>query len=343
MSRFRLILPPLVLAVLTACGASDTAAPAQTAAADTATTAAPVAAPAQPEPAAPATARGFDIQQVPVSQASLGAFPYFSLPEGYLSRNTEQRRFDRVPFWTGDRLEWVEGQTWGTQVHTQRTDDFSHAELLANVRAVVEAAGGQLVSEGMLPPEARQAITEAPDKVAMRYGSALGDIYNEPATVWVIRLPDRQVWVHLGRSGYAAGLLVAQTKPVAITASLLPADALQQALARDGKVDIQVNFATDSAQILPDSQPQLAQLVELLNKDSSLSLDVNGHTDASGNPAHNLRLSEQRAQAVVAALVAGGIDAARLHPAGLGDTVPAADNTSEEGRARNRRVELVRR
>ena len=343
MSHHRLLLPPLLLALLTACSPSES--PQTAASANAAAGAAPAesSAGASDTVPAPAAAAGFDIEQVPVSQATLGTFPYFSLPEGYLGRNTEQRRFDRVPFWTGDRLEWIEGQTWGTQVHTERSDDFSLAELRANVQAMVQAAGGHLVHSGMLSAAAREAINQAPDQLASRYGSALGDIYNEPATTWVIRLPDRQVWIQLAGSGFSAGLLVAQTRAVAITASLLPADALGKALAADGRVNVQVNFATDSAQILPDSQPQIAQIAELLRQDTTLALDVNGHTDASGNPAHNRQLSQQRAASVVAALVAAGIAAERLHPAGLGDTQPLADNTSEEGRARNRRVELVRR
>ena len=129
---------------------------------------------------------------------------------------------------------------------------------------------------------------------------------------------------------------------MAITASLLPADALKQALAQTGKVDIQVNFATDSAQILPASQPQIAQVSQLLAADPSLRLAINGHTDNSGSSAHNLQLSQQRAASVAAALVAAGIAADRLSAEGFGDTRPLADNGSAEGKARNRRVEQVR-
>lgn len=133
-----------------------------------------------------------------------------------------------------------------------------------------------------------------------------------------------------------------QTKPAVITASLLPADALKQALAQTGKVDIQVNFATDSAQILPASQPQIAQVSQLLAADPSLRLAINGHTDNSGSSAHNLQLSQQRAASVVAALVAAGIAAERLSAEGFGDSRPVADNSTAEGKAKNRRVELVR-
>ena len=84
-------------------------------------------------------------------------------------------------------------------------------------------------------------------------------------------------------------------------------------------------------------------MVQLLKEDASLQLAINGHTDNTGNTARNQTLSEGRAKAVVDAIVAKGVDAARLAAAGFGDSQPVADNGSEAGKARNRRVELVRR
>ena len=70
---------------------------------------------------------------------------------------------------------------------------------------------------------------------------------------------------------------------------------------------------------------------------------MEGHTDNAGTLTHNQQLSAARAQAVVAALEAQGIAAARLQAAGFGQTKPLADNATEAGRAQNRRVELVKR
>lgn len=80
----------------------------------------------------------------------------------------------------------------------------------------------------------------------------------------------------------------------------------------------------------------------MLKDDPALRLSVNGHTDNRGDAAHNQALSEGRARAVVSALTGQGIEAARLTAQGFGDTQPVADNSSDEGRARNRRVELVK-
>nr|WP_257015276.1 OmpA family protein [Sphingomonas melonis] len=138
-------------------------------------------------------------------------------------------------------------------------------------------------------------------------------------------------------------MLIAETKPLQITAKILPASALKAQIDKTGKVALHVNFATDKTDILPDSQPQIEQVVQLLKQDPVLKLAINGYTDATGDPAHNKTLSEGRAKAVAAAIIAKGIDRNRLSAAGFGDADPVADNATEEGKAQNRRVELVKR
>ena len=87
----------------------------------------------------------------------------------------------------------------------------------------------------------------------------------------------------------------------------------------------------------------MAEVLTLLQTSPDLRLDVEGHTDNTSTPAHNQQLSEARAQTVLAALTAQGIAGSRLRAAGFGQTRPLADNATEAGRAKNRRVELVKR
>src|SRR5690606_33861142 len=105
----------------------------------------------------------------------------------------------------------------------------------------------------------------------------------------------------------AIGMIVAQPGALEITASLLPARALQQALDDAGRVSLQVHFATDRAEILPASLPQIGQVVELLENTPALALSIEGHTDNRGDPDRNRALSQRRAGSVVAALTAAGI------------------------------------
>lgn len=118
---------------------------------------------------------------------------------------------------------------------------------------------------------------------------------------------------------------------------------LESGLLADGRVVVNaILFAFDRADILPESSDALAVVAGLMEDRPELLLLVVGHTDGVGDFDYNLGLSVERAQAVVDWLVSRhGIDAARLRPAGAGPMSPITTNRSEEGRALNRRVELV--
>ncbi|AHG40993.1 flagellar motor protein MotB [Pseudomonas syringae CC1557] len=285
----------------------------------------------------------FDAGSLPVSSAPLGDFPYIALPSGYVAGATPDiADFDQVPFWTGDRLQPVEGKVWSAHIDAAQGKTFSDLELERNIEAVVTALGGKKIFDGKLTEAATQKIEEWPRNVASKYNSGLGDIWNNPAQVFVVHRADRDIWIHLCSYQFGGGLLIAETKPLQVTASLLPASELKTQIDKNGKVALHVNFATDKTDVLPDSQPQIAQVAQLLKDDAALKLAVNGYTDGIGDPAHNKTLSEGRAKAVVAAITARGIEADRLLAVGFGDANPVADNTTEAGKAQNRRVELVK-
>jgi outer membrane protein OmpA-like peptidoglycan-associated protein len=97
-------------------------------------------------------------------------------------------------------------------------------------------------------------------------------------------------------------------------------------------------FDVDSDVLRPESTPVLNEIERTLSQHEDLSIVIEGHTDSTGDDAHNLDLSERRAAAVVAWLTGQGIDAGRLTAVGKGETEPAADNGTLEGRQANRRV-----
>ena len=99
-----------------------------------------------------------------------------------------------------------------------------------------------------------------------------------------------------------------------------------------------IYFETDSFRILPESEPELAKLVSFLKNNPVLEVEIQGHTDNTGRPESNLKLSEMRAKSVVEYLVSNGISANRLQSKGLGETIPVALNDTEDGRKLNRRT-----
>jgi len=130
----------------------------------------------------------------------------------------------------------------------------------------------------------------------------------------------------------------AAERPEQLTASALAAD-----LARSGRVALSGSeLASDKAGFSAEAERSLAQISALLKSRPELKLRIEVHTDNAGPAKENLERSKKRAEALKAWLVKKGIDSKRLTAEGYGDQKPIAPNDSEEGRAKNRRVELVK-
>jgi outer membrane protein OmpA-like peptidoglycan-associated protein len=107
-----------------------------------------------------------------------------------------------------------------------------------------------------------------------------------------------------------------------------------------GRIRLAEDRSTSHAPVRLDL---IDEIVRMMKSNPELKLNVEGHTDNVGTAAANKTLSEARAKSVVAALVGQGIAADRLSPVGYGQDKPIADNNTEEGKAKNRRVELVKK
>jgi OmpA-OmpF porin, OOP family len=132
--------------------------------------------------------------------------------------------------------------------------------------------------------------------------------------------------------------------PAAMEARMVDAAAMRSALDETGKIALDnILFDFGTATLSPDSAPTLDEMAKLLSDAPEVAVYIVGHTDNVGSFEANLALSRARAEAVVAALGARGIDPARTVPAGVADLSPVASNATDAGRQMNRRVEMVRR
>ncbi len=152
-----------------------------------------------------------------------------------------------------------------------------------------------------------------------------------------------EAWARVEGSGngtYKVHIIEKQLMKQEVVAN---AESLAGSIRETGKAAVYgIYFDTGKAEIKPESEAALAEIAKLLKADPKLKLYVVGHTDNVGLFGSNIKLSDDRAAAVVKALVGKyGIVSSRLTPFGDGPTAPVASNKSEEGRAKNRRVELV--
>ena len=122
------------------------------------------------------------------------------------------------------------------------------------------------------------------------------------------------------------------------------ASAVEKAIAETGKfVTNNILFETGKATLKPESMSEIQKVAEYMKKNPSARFEVQGHTDNQGSDKVNDPLSQQRAEAVVKALEEQGVDPFNLRPVGKGSHEPVADNKTEEGRAKNRRVEFIKK
>jgi outer membrane protein OmpA-like peptidoglycan-associated protein len=158
------------------------------------------------------------------------------------------------------------------------------------------------------------------------------------------RLDDKgqPIWIEVETGGGAITVSVIEEKSFAATIQPPKADAMKAALDKDGHLALYVHFDFNKATLRPNAKPIIDQVIALMKNNPDLKLEIDGHTDSIGGHDYNVKLSQDRAAAVVAAVVAGGIDKARLKSTGFGPDKPIADNTKPDGRAKNRRVELVK-
>ncbi|NIA00112.1 OmpA family protein [Massilia sp. CCM 8734] len=331
---------------LTGCKPKPPAAPveAPVASAPVAATVTPVV-PAQPAaapaPAAAVNAAGDDLDKIAVITKALPPFPFIDYPGtvvGSLQR-TEASDFDQLHVIVGNKLHTVEGRFRKTvfdlsdakisQFQAQR--DYSKAAL---------DMGGVKVNT-VNPSDDAFANANGGDSYALNKKLGYGhSSYSYEA--YFLPTPTGRKWLVLMVSDSAVHMIAIEEKQTASSVKMVTSAVMQSELESKGHIALYINFDTDKAAIRPDGKPAVDEIAALLKKETALHLSVEGHTDNVGDKARNKTLSRERAQAVVQALVSDGIDGTRLSSAGHGSDKPLTNNNSDESRAKNRRVELVK-
>ena len=164
--------------------------------------------------------------------------------------------------------------------------------------------------------------------------------YTESTVFLNLKKGGNEVWARVNATSESYLITIVEKKALE---QEITANDILDALNKNGFIALYINFDTNKATIRPESKPVVDQIALLLKDNADLKVSVEGHTDNTGTPAKNKALSQQRADAVKAAVVKEGIDSKRLSTIGWGQEKPIADNRTEAGKAKNRRVEIVKK
>ncbi|MEW6586589.1 MAG: OmpA family protein [Nitrospirota bacterium] len=268
------------------------------------------------------------ISSAALAESEFQDMPYFSGMPSYDIWSAEDKEFDEYRFCDGKKPISVEGKLWKREYGLKNEGkEASGLQIIRNYSNAIKNMGGTILFEGT-----REAIeTVCPD----------GAGYARQVNGRVAK-GGKELWIEVGYHDYNGTYVITVLEKEAMKQDVTASD-MFDALNREGHVALYINFDTGKSIIKPESKPIIDQIIEMLKSNPELKISVEGHTDDVGDPKSNKTLSDDRAKAVMTAIVGRGIDAKRLSAVGYGQDKPIADNKTEEGRARNRRVELVKK
>jgi outer membrane protein OmpA-like peptidoglycan-associated protein len=248
--------------------------------------------------------------------------PLFTRMPGYWIHNCAQLQFDSYAFPVGKgKSAQVEGQTWKISYYPRNdlNPKPSETQVLRNFENAVQKLGGTTVTNG-----------------AVAGGSGKG--------TFKLATADKEIWVEVRAEFTGKYFLTIVQKDAMAQDITANAEAFSNDLRATGHAAVYgIHFDTGRSTIKPESAQAIGEIAKLLQADAALKLYVVGHTDNVGGLESNIKLSQDRSAAVVQELVTRyGIATGRLKAYGCGLYAPVASNDSEAGRAKNRRVELVK-
>lgn len=248
-------------------------------------------------------------------------YPGITRMPGYYIYQYTDTQFDSAAFMVTTNGKKAEQQVEGHMIKMQycikeNVPATSMLQVVRNYQNAARAAGGQMVDD-----------------------SKGGNWYN---TTLRLNKSGKEVWILLEARDDAHWLTIVERQAMQQDV-VMDAAGMADGLSANGSVSLYgLFFDTAKWDLKPESGPALAEIARLLKEHPTLKVFIVGHTDMVGDPAANIKLSQARAESVISALVAKhGVVASRLVPFGAGPYAPVAPNKTEEGRAKNRRVELV--
>lgn len=283
----------------------------------------------------------FNIEDIALSTADIGDFPFINLPKGLEARKGAiQKNFDVCFFPINGVMTPFEGKLYKANVTAVRGEEYSQRYFEKSMEDYLLSVGAVKVFDGEITKEEYERYNKQdPNKG----GSGDMGYWDQNMKFYVIRSKEKgDVYVQFTSNNAGGTLNVLQEEAFQQTITKITADEIIKDLTEKGKSILYINFDVDKSNITTEGKEVVTQIAEALQNDKSLKIAIEGHTDNTGDASHNKTLSDARANSVMNALITNGINKARLTAKGFGAEKPLVANDSEENKAKNRRVELVK-
>ncbi|EDP95316.1 OmpA family protein [Kordia algicida OT-1] len=291
------------------------------------------------------TVKEFSWDNISESTFDIGVYPYITPPKGMkVDKNTsrtESYDFHKLEMFNGKSFFDIEGRVDKMGIMMDGNKEWNQYYFDKSIKDYLNSIGAQLIFEGKIPNElVNQKGANVNDRYAYFNNFYVGDIVNSPIRMYALKTPTKRIGIQVYSDVVSAQIGIVESKEFEQTIEKITAEDIINEINSNGFISLHINFDTGKSRIKADSYEIISEITKMLKTNPNLKISIEGHTDNAGDESYNMKLSKNRAKSVLMALVDEGIDESRLKSDGFGQTKPIGDNTTDKGKAKNRRVEL---
>lgn len=279
---------------------------------------------------------------------NIGDFPFVTAPTGLIIKNeknglSEIFDFETMEIYTGGKVSTVEGKLGIVSFDGAEGKQFNQKIFNKSIFDYFDVLGAKKLYKGDFPENDKDREQLSKNLWCGEHGcDGLNRESDSPFSVYAFKNNGKKYILIIQSNSAQGKIFIMELQDFEQTIKKYSALEMQDEIDKTGKAILNINFDTDKASLKSDGQKVVDEILVLLNTNLKLKLSIEGHTDDAGSITRNKQLSTERANTVMYALAGKGIDIKRLKATGFGSEKPLKVNDTEENKAQNRRVELVK-
>ncbi len=283
----------------------------------------------------------FSWDDISESTVDIGAYPYITPPKGMSIDKDESKsyKFDKLQLFDGNTFFVVDGKVERMRIIMDGDKEWEHYLFDKSVSEYLKSIGAKLIFDGKIPYELTQKWGDSPNAIYEHmHEFYAGDVVNGPISIYVLKTSNKMIGFQVSSDSQTIGIV--EMESFKQTIEKITANDILDDINNKGYATLHINFDTGKSRIKADSYGVINEIAKMMKANTDLKISIEGHTDNTGDEISNMKLSKNRAKSVLIALIDEDIDESRLKSEGFGQIKPIEDNSTEEGKAKNRRVEL---